>query len=103
VIARVWRGWTATVEDADAYERLLAEAVLPPLLHLEGFFGADVHRRDDGDQVEFLVITRFESLEAVQQFAGPEYETPVIEPAARRLLVRTDPQARHYETVVELR
>ena len=103
MIARVWRGWTATAEDADAYERLLAEEVLPPLLGLEGFLGADVHRRDDGDEVEFLVVTRFESLDAVRAFAGPEVETPVIEPAARRLLVRTEPQARHYETVVELR
>jgi heme-degrading monooxygenase HmoA len=102
VIARVWRGWTATAEDADAYERLLGEEVLPALLHLEGFLGADVHRRADGDEVEFLVVTRFESLDAVRTFAGPEYETPVIEPAARRLLVRTEPQARHYETVVEL-
>ena len=103
MIARVWRGWTATADDADAYERLLAEEVLPPLLRLEGFLGADVHRRDDGDEVEFLVVTRFESIEAVRRFAGPDYETPVIEPAARRLLVRTEPQARHYETVVELR
>jgi len=102
VITRVWRGWTATAEDADAYERLLGEEILPGLVGIDGFAGAEVLRRDDGAEVEFLVITRFESLDAVRAFAGPEVETPVIEPAARRLLSRTEERARHYEAVVEL-
>src|SRR5262245_33432725 len=102
VITRVWRGWTATAEDADAYERLLGEEILPSFVGIDGFAGAEVLRRSDGDEVEFLVITRFESLDAVRAFAGPEYETPVIEPAARRLLSRIEERARHYEGVVEL-
>jgi hypothetical protein len=39
----------------------------------------------------------FESLDAVKSFAGPDYEAPVFEPEARRLLSRVEPIARHYD------
>jgi hypothetical protein len=35
MIARLWKGWTRP-EDADAYERLLREQVLPGLLRGQG-------------------------------------------------------------------
>ena len=39
----------------------------------------------------------FASLDAARQFAGPDYEVPVFEPEARRLLSRVEPIARHYD------
>ena len=101
MIARVWRGWTSQA-DANAYERFLREHMFPSMERIPGFAGAELLRHDAGDEVAFVTITRFESLDAVRAFAGPEYETPVIEPAARRLLSRIEERARHYEGVVEL-
>jgi hypothetical protein len=51
-----------------------------------------------GDEVEFLVISRFESLEAVRRFAGDDYERAVVEPRAQELLLRFDEHSAHYET-----
>jgi heme-degrading monooxygenase HmoA len=100
MIARVWRGWT-TSGDGDAYEGLLRVEVFPGLsAGVAGFRGGYVLRRDRDGEAEFLVVTLFESLEAVRAFAGRDYEVPVIEPEARRLLVRGDERAAHYETVL---
>jgi hypothetical protein len=59
-----------------------------------------VLRRADGEEVQFVVVNLFESLEAVKAFAGPEYETAVFEPEARRLLSRAEPKALHYDVRV---
>ena len=96
MIARHWRGWTKP-ENADAYERLLRETVLPGLKRIRGYCGGYVLRDDRADDVEFVVVNLFESLEAVRQFAGPDYAIPVFEPEARRLLSRVETIARHYE------
>lgn len=96
MIARLWKGWTAP-EDADAYERLLRERVLPGLKEIAGYRGGYILRKEDENEVEFAVMNLFESLDAVRAFAGPEYEIPVFEPEARLLLIKVEPIARHYE------
>jgi heme-degrading monooxygenase HmoA len=101
MISRVWHGWT-TRENADAYETLLRDEVLPGIHRVRGFKGAQVLRRDLRDEVEFVTITLFDSLEAVKQFAGEDYEAAVILPEAHRLLVRFDARSAHYETVFSL-
>jgi antibiotic biosynthesis monooxygenase (ABM) superfamily enzyme len=97
VITRMWRGWT-TSANAAAYERFLLEELFPSLRQLSGFDGAVVLRRAEGDEVGFVTLTRFESLEAVRAFAGDDYETPVLEPRALELLSRWEEHAAHYDT-----
>lgn len=96
MIARYWRGWTRP-EDVEAYEALLIGKVLPGLKTIEGYRGGYVLRRDDHDEVEFVVVNLFESLDAVRRFAGEDYCTAVFEPEARALLSRIEPTAAHYE------
>ena len=96
MIARLWRGWTRP-ENADAYESLLRERVLPGLQGINGYQGGYVLRQDGTDEVEFVVLNLFESLDAVRAFAGPDYTVPVFEPEARQLLSRVEPRAFHYE------
>jgi heme-degrading monooxygenase HmoA len=96
MIARHWTGWTR-VTDADAYEQLLRETVLPALRRIDGYRGGYVLRRADGDEVQFVVVNMFESIEAVKAFAGADYDTAVFEPEARRLLSRAEPKALHYD------
>lgn len=96
MIARVWKGWT-TPENADAYEQLLREQVIPSLQRIDGHRGAYILRQDGPDETEFVVVNFFESLEAVKAFAGPDYTVPVFEPEARLLLSKVEPIARHYE------
>jgi hypothetical protein len=54
-------------------------------------------RKDDAAETEFVVINLFESLEAVKQFAGPDYTVAVFEPEARTFLSRIEDFATHYE------
>ena len=99
MIARVWRGWTAE-GDADAYERFLRTELFPEVARLEGFGGAHILRRPAPDgEVEFVTVTLFSSLAAVRAFAGDDYETPVIEPEAQRLLSHYEDRAVHYDAV----
>ena len=96
LIARHWRGWTK-VQDADAYETLLKVHVFPSLKGIEGYRGGYILRNDGPQEVEFVVVNFFDSLEAVKKFAGPNYATPVFEPEAKVLLCRIEPVAMHYE------
>jgi len=98
MITRLWRGWTAAGDDADAYQRFLLEDLFPSMQAIPGFLGADVLRRPDADEVAFVTLTRFATLDAIRAFAGPSYETPVLEPQALRLLSHYDPTAQHFET-----
>ena len=96
MIARHWRGWTETA-NADAYESLLREKVLPGLREINGYRGGYVLRKDGDGESEFVVVNLFESLEAVRSFAGPDYDVAVFEPEARLLLCRIEPTATHYD------
>jgi heme-degrading monooxygenase HmoA len=99
MIARHWRGWTK-VGNAEAYETLLKQTVLPGLKAIEGYRGAYVLRNDGPDEGEFVVVNFFDSLDAVKRFAGPDYAVAVFEPEARKLLSRVEPTATHYEVRV---
>jgi antibiotic biosynthesis monooxygenase (ABM) superfamily enzyme len=103
MICRVWRGWTAG-GDADAYAAYLTEELYPRLareLAGRGYRGFHVIRRADGDEVVFVTMTWFDSIESVQAFAGSEYETPVITRNAAALLSHHDDRVLHYELVDE--
>jgi len=99
MIARLWRGWTRS-ENADAYEKLLRDRVFPGLQKIKGYRGGYVFRQTTERDVEFVVLNLFESLEAVREFAGPEYTVPVYEHEAKQLLSKVEPVARHYEVRV---
>ena len=98
MIARVWRG-RALPANADGYEQHFRGEVLPELKRLEGFRGASLLRREADGLVEFVAVTRFDSLAAVRRFAGDDHERAVVAPAARRLLHDYDERVAHYEDV----
>ena len=71
----------------------------PGIHRVQGFQGAQLLRRDGEKEVEFVTITLFESMRAVKEFAGEDYEVAVVPPDARKLLSRFDERSAHYETV----
>ena len=102
MIARVWHGWT-TRGNAAAYEDLLRSEILPGIARrgIRGLTGEHLLRREDGEEIEFVTILWFDSMEAVREFAGEDYETAVVPEKARRLLARFDARSQHYETVID--
>ena len=71
--------------------------MLPGLKGVEGYRGGYVLRHDGARESEFVVVNLFESLDAVKRLAGVDYNVPVFEPEAKRLLSRIEPTAMHYE------
>jgi hypothetical protein len=96
MIARVWKAWT-TYLNADAYERLPKDKVMPRLKHMAGYRGGYILRQDVDAQSEFVVMNLFESLNALRAIAGADYSVPVFELEAKLLLSKVEPVARHYE------
>jgi heme-degrading monooxygenase HmoA len=74
MISRVWHGWTNR-DNADAYEKLLRTEIFTNIAKqsILGFRGIHLLRRDVDDDVEFVTIMWFDTLDAVQAFAGEEY------------------------------
>jgi heme-degrading monooxygenase HmoA len=99
MIARIWHAWTEP-QRAAAYESLLRSEIFPGLLRLEGFKGADLLRRESGVEVEFIVVTIFESLDALRRFAGEDFEQAVVSAKVKQLLARFDPRCSHFERLV---
>jgi heme-degrading monooxygenase HmoA len=100
MIARIWHGWT-TSSNADAYETLLRTEVFSGIFakQVAGFERIELFRSpcEAADEVEFMTVMWFDSLDAVKRFAGEDYETAYVPDAARALLARFDHQSRHYE------
>lgn len=104
MISRIWHGWT-TLQNADAYESLLQTEIFTGIQNrqIAGYRGIHLLRRNVGDEVEFITIMWFDSLEAVQAFAGEDYEQAVVPPKARALLTRFDTRSQHYEVKAEMK
>lgn len=101
MIARIWYGWTSR-DNADKYEKLLREEVLLEIAKrsIPGYKGAEIFIREaDNDEMEFITLLRFETLEAVKIFAGNDYEQPVIPPECKKLLKRHSEKSRHYRVI----
>jgi antibiotic biosynthesis monooxygenase (ABM) superfamily enzyme len=100
MIARIWHGWTKPA-DAQAYEKLLRDEIFPSIAarKIEGYRAAELFVRENGDEVEFVTLLRFDSMDAVTEFAGPETSKPVIFPKAEALITRME-QARHYRAAI---
>lgn len=101
MISRIWHGWT-THEKARDYLSLLESEILPDIAarRIEGYRGAHLLRRDTKDEVEFVTILWFDSLDAVREFAGEDYEVGVVPPRARALLSRFDHRSAHYQVLL---
>jgi antibiotic biosynthesis monooxygenase (ABM) superfamily enzyme len=98
MISRIWHGYT-TRENAEQYETLLKEEIFVGIRGraIPGFEEIQLFRRDLGNEVEFITVMWFDSIESVRVFAGQDYEAAVVPPAARSVLKRFDECSQHYE------
>jgi heme-degrading monooxygenase HmoA len=96
MIARVWHGYTKP-ENAPIYYDLLMTGILPGIHRIAGYKGSYVLRKDGPTEVEFVTVTLWESVDAIREFAGADYERSVISPDAAALLTRHDERSVHYE------
>jgi uncharacterized protein YciI/heme-degrading monooxygenase HmoA len=98
MVLRMWRG-RATVEKSGEYVDHVTKKVFPALRAIEGHRGAYLLRRSVDDAIEFVVLTLWESMQAVRRFAGVKPEKAVVEPEARAVLTAFDESVTHFEVV----
>ncbi|MEF2072331.1 antibiotic biosynthesis monooxygenase family protein [Consotaella aegiceratis] len=98
MIKRIWHGYTSP-DRADEYETLLRSEVMKEIegKHIPGLRRFEVLRRALSDEVEFITIMEFESLDSVRAFVGEDYEQCYVPAAARAVLKRYDQRSQHYE------
>jgi heme-degrading monooxygenase HmoA len=98
LISRQWRG-LARAERADDYVAHLRHETFPQLARIRGFVDATILRRPLERGVEFLIVTRWRSLDAIRQFAGAEAEVAVVPDEVQRMMLDYDRRVAHYEEV----
>ena len=101
MIIRTWRG-RAAPSNPDAYPQHFRGNVTVELQAVEGFLGASLLRQERPDAIEFLVLTRWESMAAVRAFAGDDTGKAVVEPGAVAALESHDDRVQHFELIEEI-
>jgi len=96
MIARLWHGATRS-DRAEAYLRYLHETGLPGYKTVPGIKGVQVLMREEGTATHFLVISYWESMEAVARFAGEPVDRAQYYPRDREFLLELEPQVVHYQ------
>jgi heme-degrading monooxygenase HmoA len=96
MIARHWRG-LARRESAAPYHAHLHDETFPALERLRGFLGGSILRREVAGGVEFLVITEWQSLDAIRAFAGEDADAAVVPANVQAMMIEYDAVVRHYE------
>jgi len=98
MIARTWRG-RVPAEQADAYHAYLLRTGLKDYASTAGNQGVQLLRRTEGGVTHFLIITLWDSYEAIRAFAGDQYEQARYYPEDDKYLLEREPHVVHYEVL----
>lgn len=98
MILRMWKA-RSNVERAGEYVQHATKRVFPALRAIEGHRGAYLLQRAVDGAIELVVLTLWDSMEAIRKFAGVEPDKAVVEPEARAVLASFDDSVTHFEVV----
>lgn len=101
MILRMWRGRAAT-DNPEGYPAHFRSNLAVELQSVDGFIGASLFRQERPDGIEFLVLSRWRSMDAIRGFAGDDIGRAVVEPGARAALIDYDDRVQHFELVEEI-
>jgi hypothetical protein len=107
MIARLWTART-TQQLLSSYLEYFEQRVLPELRAVPGYVSAQALASPvgtsiaapSGTRVEILILTLWQSLDAIAAFAGPDIESAVVHPAAASLLIEFDRRVRHFTLAI---
>lgn len=100
MIVRMWHGETEA-EKAEAYFAYLQETGVPDYRRTEGNRGVTVLRRMEGERAHFLLLSFWESTEAIEAFAGVDIQRARYYPEDEDYLLALEPEVTHYELLGE--
>jgi heme-degrading monooxygenase HmoA len=96
MITRIWHGATPASK-SDEYLNLMRTVAIPDYCSTPGNKGAYALRRMEGDTAQFLMITFWESEEAIRAFAGSDISVAKYYDFDKDFLLELEPCSAHYE------
>ncbi|UCC82838.1 MAG: antibiotic biosynthesis monooxygenase [Gemmatimonadota bacterium] len=99
MIARIWRGRTR-IEHANEYTEYMRETGVAGQRGIPGNRGSMIWRREVGSEAEFVVISLWQTMEAVKAFAGERPEVAMYYPEDEKYLLELEPEVLLYEVPV---
>ncbi len=102
MIARTWHG-TTPASQAEAYLDYLNQIAVPDLRATSGNRGVYILRRADASVAHFLLISLWDSMDAIQRFAGADVDRAKYYPEDHKFLLELEPIVTHYEVLVDER
>ena len=100
MIARIWHGRT-TKSHYDAYTEFMKRKAIPDYRGTKGFVKLTFLRRIEGDIAHFTLITFWENLEVIKNFAGEEYEKAKYYPEDQEYLLEFEDKVVHHEVFAD--
>ncbi len=96
MIARTWHGVTSLAK-ADEYLHLMRTVAVPDYQAIASNRGVYVMRRIEGETAHFLLLTLWDSEDAIRQFAGEDIEKAKYYNFDPEYLLELEPTVTHYE------
>ncbi len=100
MIARTWHGRTK-VDDYEAYTEFMKSVAIPDYKKTKGFKKLSFLRRTEEDIAHFTLITFWENLEVIQNFAGNDYEIAKYYPRDKKYLLELEEKVKHFEVFAD--
>lgn len=96
MIARIWHGITQA-KDYEAYAAFMKAKAIPDYEKTAGFIKLTFLRRIEGNIAHFKLITYWESIDAIKNFAGDDYEIAKYYPQDKNYLLEFEKKVTHFE------
>ena len=96
MIARIWHGKT-TAANFETYTALLKKLAIPDYTKTAGFKGLTFLRNIQNDEAHFTLITYWENLAVIKNFAGSDFEKAKYYPEDKNYLLEFEEKVQHYE------
>ena len=100
VVVRVWRGVVPKEKSAE-YLEYLKRTGAKDYASTPGNLGATILMRNRRKTTEFVVISRWNSLEDIRNFAGAKVDSARYYPRDRKFLLKLEPKVKHYDVAFE--
>jgi heme-degrading monooxygenase HmoA len=96
MIARIWQGTVPTTKSSE-YLRLMRTVAMPDYKSVPGNRGAFALHRIEGENAHFIMLTFWESREAIAQFAGEDIELAKYYDFDSDFLLALEPLVKHFQ------
>lgn len=100
MIARIWHGRTKA-EHYEEYTEFMKSVAIPDYQQTKGYVKLTFLRRIDGEVAHFDLITFWENLEVIRNFAGEDYEIAKYYPEDQKYLLEFEEKVTHHEVFAE--